>query len=136
MCPACGTRTLTRLIDYDQFCGVAGPAAAVDLIPEISPMMLAARLARADDFDLIDVREPHEAAVARIECAQLIPLDTIPGVLNSLDRSRDIVVLCRSGTRSAYAVRQLQEAGFTRVSSLAGGMLRWSMDMGQDDETG
>ena len=135
MCPACGTRTLTQLVDYDQFCGVAGPAAAVDPIPEISPIMLAARLARDDDFDLIDVREPHEAAVVRIQCARLIPLATIPGVLNSLDRSRDIVVMCGSGKRSADAVRQLQAAGFTRVASLAGGMLRWSIDVGQDERT-
>lgn len=133
MCPACGTRTLTRLIDYDEFCGVAGPATTVDSVPEITPAVLAARLARADDFDLIDVREPHETAIERIDRARLIPLGTLPGALGSLDRTREVVVMCRSGKRSADAARQLTAAGFTRVSSLAGGMLRWNSEMGQDD---
>ena len=132
-CPACGTRTLTQLVDYDEFCGVAGPATAVDAIPEILPAMLAARRARGDDFDLIDVREPHEAAVERIDGARLIPLGTLAGAIDSLDRARDMVVMCRSGKRSADAVRQLQTAGFTRVASLAGGMLRWNVEVGRDE---
>ncbi len=97
---------------------------------EITPTELAARFERGDDFDLIDVREPSEAAVERIEGARLIPLGTLGQSITSLDSSRDIVVHCRSGKRSADAARQLQAAGFTRVSSLAGGILRWNDEVG------
>ncbi len=129
-CPACGTRTITQLIDYDAFCGTASLSTAVaETVHQITPVALAARIARHDDFDLIDVREPHEAAMERIDGARLIPLSTLTAALASLDPSRDIVVHCRSGGRSMAAARQLQTAGFTRVSSLAGGMLRWNEDV-------
>lgn len=131
-CPACGTRTLTHLIDYDEFCGVAGPATAVAAVPEITPATFAARRARGDDIDLIDVREPHEAQLTRIAGSRLIPLGTLPASIGELDRSREMVLVCRSGKRSADAVRLLQAAGFTRVASLAGGMLRWAVEQGRD----
>ncbi|QJR37845.1 molybdopterin-synthase adenylyltransferase MoeB [Gemmatimonas groenlandica] len=129
-CPACGTRTLTQLVDYDEFCGVAGPATATALaaVTEITPAALALRHARGDDFDVIDVREPHEAAQSRIAWSRLIPLGSLPGALETLDRTRDVVVICRSGKRSADAARLLQAAGFSGVTSLAGGMLRWARD--------
>lgn len=131
-CPSCGTRSITQLIDYDAFCGAPGPASApsASSMPEITPTELSARLLRGDDFDLIDVREPHEAAIASIPGSRLIPLGTFPGAIPTLDRSRDIVVMCRSGIRSADAVRQLQAAGFGQVWNLAGGMLRWSTELG------
>ena len=111
----------------DEFCGTpALSAMAAQPVIEITPEMLAARLSRRDDFELIDVREPHETAVDGIPGARLIPLGTIGEVILTLDRTRDIVVYCRSGKRSADAVRQLQAAGFDRVTSLAGGMLQWS----------
>ena len=72
------------------------------------------------------MREPHEATIDRIADARLIPLGTLADLIPTLDASRELVVHCRSGTRSAEAVRQLQAAGFTRVVSLAGGMLRWN----------
>jgi sulfur-carrier protein adenylyltransferase/sulfurtransferase len=91
---------------------------------------LADRLSRAGDtFDLIDVREPGEWAIARIDGARLIPLAQIPSSIRSLDKSRDIVVMCRSGVRSADAIRFMQREGFTRVKNLAGGILRWSADV-------
>ena len=126
-CPACGTRTIRQLIDYDEFCGTP-PLQTIghDAVREITPAELTARRACGDVFDLIDVREPHEAAIDGIERARLIPLGTLRDVIPTLDAVRDIVVYCRSGTRSADAVRQLQAAGFTRVWSLAGGMLRWT----------
>lgn len=125
-CPMCGVRTITQLIDYDQFCGTPSLASASTAVQEITPTALAERLARGDDFDFIDVREPYEAAVSNIPGARLIPLATLGGAIDSLDRSRDIVLMCRSGKRSADAARQLQAAGFSRVMSLAGGILRWS----------
>lgn len=129
-CPACGTRTITQLIDYDEFCGTPALAsAAAGTVREIAPLELAARMAHARDFELIDVREPHETQVDGIAGARLIPLGSLAGAIESLDRSRDIVVMCRSGKRSADAARQLQAVGFTRVASLAGGMLRWIEDV-------
>ncbi|MFL5560668.1 MAG: molybdopterin-synthase adenylyltransferase MoeB [Gemmatimonadaceae bacterium] len=129
-CPACGTRELTELIDYDQFCGVgASDLVATDETDEITPTELAAKLARGDDFDLIDVREPHEWSIARIPGARLIPLGTVGAAIPTLNPGREIVVHCKSGRRSATAVSQLRAAGFTRARNLAGGILRWSDDV-------
>ena len=93
---------------------------------ELTPREVAEKLKRGDDFDLIDVREPHEWAIARIEGARLVPLGTVGDAIPTLNREREIVVHCKGGVRSAKAVRQLQDAGFTRVRNLAGGILRWS----------
>ncbi len=132
-CPACGTHEIKELIDYEEFCGVrqaaADDAAAQSAVPEISPVQLAARIARGDDFDLIDVREPHEWDIARIPGARLIPLATLVTELSTLDSARDIVVHCKVGGRSAKAVQQLQASGFRKVWNLAGGIMRWSDDV-------
>ena len=129
-CPACGTREIRELIDYDQFCGVGGdPLQDPHGIPEITPAELAAKQQRRDDFDLIDVREPHEWAIAKIPGARLVPLGAFTESLSSFDSARDIVVTCKMGGRSAKAVRQLQAAGFKKVWNLAGGILRWSDDV-------
>ncbi len=130
-CPACGTREIRELVDYEEFCGIRQAAAteAGSAVPEIMPRELAGRLRAGDDLMLIDVREPHEWEIARIGGAQLIPLAMLPAALSELDASRDIVVHCKVGSRSAKAVRQLQAAGFTRVWNLAGGIQRWSDDV-------
>jgi molybdopterin/thiamine biosynthesis adenylyltransferase/rhodanese-related sulfurtransferase len=128
-CPACGTREIKALIDYDAFCGVSPTQQDNNLIPEILPAELAARLARGDDFDLIDVREPHEWEIARIDQARLVPLGTLPSQLASLDPEREIVVHCKSGKRSAQALQQLRAAGFRQVWNLAGGIERWSKEV-------
>ena len=130
-CPACGTHEITKLIDYEEFCGVKtsdGGSKMDDVMPEITPTELAVRL-KAGDVDLIDVREPNEWDIARIPGARLIPMGQFPAVIPSLDSSRDIVVQRRSGMRSGKVVRQLQDAGFTNVWNLAGGILRWSDDV-------
>jgi rhodanese-related sulfurtransferase len=82
-----------------------------------------------DALDLIDVREPHEWEVTRIDGARLVPLGTVSELLHTFDRTRDIVVHCKGGVRSAKAVRQLLDAGYTRVWNLSGGILRWSDDV-------
>jgi sulfur-carrier protein adenylyltransferase/sulfurtransferase len=126
-CPACGTHELTALIDYDQFCGVGPTVASTEAdVPEITPLELAAKQGRGEDFDLIDVREPHEWNIGRIAGARLIPLGVLEDAIPTLDPARDIVLQCRSGARSAKAVHQLRAAGFTRVWNLVGGILRWS----------
>ena len=129
-CPACGTREITELIDYDAFCGIeASPAEDSAIVREITPGDLAERLERGDDLILLDVREPGEYAIARIEGARLIPLGTLPDFFGGLDRSRDMIVHCHHGIRSATAIRYLQSQGFTRLWNLAGGIARWSADV-------
>jgi len=131
-CPACGTHEITALIDYEEFCGVPQAVAAAGLdreLPEITPHELLQRRQAGEEVDLIDVREPHEWDIARIPGARLIPLAELTDALPTLDRARDLVVHCRSGVRSAKAVRQLRAAGFHRVWNLAGGILRWSEDV-------
>jgi sulfur-carrier protein adenylyltransferase/sulfurtransferase len=127
-CPACGTREITSLIDYDEYCGNPGEIDMHDDVRDVTPRELAERLDRQDDFELIDVREPYEWQIGRIPGARLIPLGRLAGEMSSLDSTRDIVVYCRSGVRSADATRQLQAAGF-RAANLAGGILRWSDDV-------
>ena len=125
-CRACGTREITTLIDYDAYCGTPMPTRDDDAL-EITPQELAARRAAGADLDLIDVREPHEWAEGRIAGARHIPLGTLAGAIPSIDRSREVVVYCRSGVRSLHAVHQLRAAGIP-ATSLAGGILRWEED--------
>jgi sulfur-carrier protein adenylyltransferase/sulfurtransferase len=127
-CPACGTREIQELIDYDAFCGsVKSPDAEGS--SEITPAELAQRLSRGDAPDIIDVREPYEWQIARIPSARLIPLGTLHREASSLDPSREIVVYCHHGIRSAHAAEQLRAVGFTRVRNLTGGIARWSDDV-------
>jgi adenylyltransferase/sulfurtransferase len=130
-CPACGTRTITELIDYDEFCGVHGAAVqqANDEVVEITPTELAGRLRDGAPLELIDVREPREWEIAHIPGARLVPLGQLAQSMATLDGTREIVVMCRSGGRGATAARQLQAAGFRKVRNLAGGLLRWSDDV-------
>ena len=127
-CPACGTHEIRELIDYDVFCGYQPQNDTADTVPEILPADLALRLERGD-IELIDVREPHEWAIARIPNARLVPLATLPDAFASIAKDRDVIVHCKSGVRSARAVRQLRSAGFRRVWNLAGGIERWSREV-------
>ena len=128
-CPACGTREITQLIDYEQFCGIRGLPDETEGVPAITPAELDQRRSRGDDLDLLDVRETHEWEIGRIEGARLAPLSSFAEALSTIDSARDVVVYCKSGVRSAKAVRQLQAAGYRRVWNLAGGILRWSEEV-------
>jgi adenylyltransferase/sulfurtransferase len=81
----------------------------------------------AGDFQglLIDVREPHEHAMARIDGARLIPLGTLMAQIHSLPADRDIIIHCKMGMRSARACEMLMACGFTRVANLTGGIDAW-----------
>jgi adenylyltransferase/sulfurtransferase len=127
-CPACGTREITELIDYDEFCGTRG-ATEADTGDIITPRELAGSLQRRDDVQLIDVREPGEWDIARLPGARLLPLATLADSLDSIDGEREIVVYCRTGLRGERAARMLRAAGFGRVRNLAGGINRWSEDV-------
>ena len=129
-CPVCGDHpTVKTLIDYEQFCGLkpapgAAPVAST-AVPDVTVEELKARIDRGDDFDILDVREPHEVDIVRIEGTTVIPLGELPNRLAELDRSRDLVVHCKMGGRSAKAVALLREQGFDRAVNLAGGILAW-----------
>lgn len=92
-------------------------------VPEISPTEALARQQRG--ALLIDVREPDEWRAGHIPGSRLIPLSELPQLLGELDRQQEIVLVCRSGNRSAQATLWLQQAGFSRVANLAGGMIAW-----------
>src|SRR5690242_17158504 len=127
-CPVCGKNpTVTKLIDYVQFCGIRGEEApsTVTNIPEITPRDLKSRLDKGDDLYILDVREPHEYDICNLD-GHLIPLGELPQRVHELDSSREIVAHCRSGKRSADAVDFLQKAGFRKIWNLKGGILAWS----------
>jgi len=126
-CPVCGKHpTVTKLIDYQEFCGIRGEEAPVTAnVPEITPEQLKARLGNKDDVFILDVREPHEYQICNLN-GYLIPLGDLPKRVHELDSSREIVAHCRSGVRSAKAVDFLRQAGFKKVKNLAGGILAWS----------
>ncbi len=127
-CPVCGEhRTVTRLIDYNEFCGIRGEETTVPTaqVPEIAPRELKARLDRGDDIFILDVREPHEYQICNLR-GHLIPLGELPRRVHELDSSREIVAHCRSGKRSAEAVEFLRKAGFRKIWNLKGGILAWS----------
>jgi adenylyltransferase/sulfurtransferase len=126
-CPACGKHpTITKLIDYNEFCGIRGEEKPVETgIPEIQVEELKRRLDAGDDLFVLDVREPHEYQICNIG-GHLIPLGDLPKRVSELDSSREIVAHCRSGVRSAKAVGFLQQAGFKKVHNLAGGILAWA----------
>jgi len=130
-CPVCGAHpTVRALIDYEQFCGVR-PAAAPEMEMrtarpgEISALELKARLDGGEDLVIVDVREPQEYQINRIQGSILMPLGDVPKRYGELDPGREIVVQCRSGVRSAKAADFLRSVGFTRVLNLAGGILDW-----------
>jgi adenylyltransferase/sulfurtransferase len=133
-CPVCGDHpTVRELIDYDQFCGVTGPGTVTPqndgisaMTTEITPKDLKAALDRGDELVIVDVREPQEYQIARIDGAVLIPLGEIPHRHGEIDRTLVVVCQCRSGVRSAKAAAYLRSVGFERVLNLTGGILRWS----------
>jgi molybdopterin/thiamine biosynthesis adenylyltransferase/rhodanese-related sulfurtransferase/molybdopterin converting factor small subunit len=128
-CPVCGTHpTVTQLIDYDQFCGIA-PAApepvTVNSATEITAVELKQRLDRGEKIKIVDVREPNEYQINRIPASTLIPLGDVPKRYNELDPDEELVVHCKSGVRSAKAADFLRSVGFKRVLNLKGGILDW-----------
>ena len=127
-CPVCGDRpTVRELIDYEQFCGVA-PAAqtsAPAAVEETTVEELKRRFDADEDTFLLDVREPQEYQICTIPGSTLISLGDLPSRLSELEGRRNIVVHCKSGVRSAKAVKLLREAGFGDAVNLQGGILAW-----------
>jgi len=132
-CPVCGTHpTVTELIDYDQFCGIA-PAATEPAMSttensatETDVRELKRKMDAGDDFFLLDVREPNEFQIGRIPGSTLIPLGEIPRRYQELPKDKEIIVHCKMGGRSAKAAAFLRQQGFKDVKNLKGGILDWS----------
>jgi sulfur-carrier protein adenylyltransferase/sulfurtransferase len=122
-CPVCGDNpTIFSPIDYDQFCG----ARPEESTPVVSVQELKRKMDAHEVFQLIDVREPFEYEIARIDGARLIPLREISERADELERDQQILVHCHSGQRSAQAVQLLQQRGFSNVYNVEGGIDAWS----------
>ncbi|MQC24707.1 MAG: molybdopterin-synthase adenylyltransferase MoeB [Chloroflexi bacterium] len=133
-CVICGQHpTVTTLIDYEQFCGMPahdqGAQQTTGSVPELTVQELKAMLDANRPLRIIDVREPHEWQIVRLEQAKLIPLGDLQAHLSELDSTADHVVLCRSGARSAKAVELLLASGIKRVKNLKGGILAWAREV-------
>jgi len=129
-CPLCGEApTIRELQDYPAFCGTGRSEESAASVEEITARELRRRLDAGEDLTLVDVREPHEWAICRIEGARLVPLGTLPERLHEFDSSRSYVVHCKSGARSARAIQILQKAGFRRLLNLRGGVLAWAREV-------
>jgi adenylyltransferase/sulfurtransferase len=126
-CPACGThRTITKLIDYEEFCGIRGQEEpAGNDVPAITVEDLKKKLDAKADVFVLDVREPHEYQICNLK-GYLIPVGDLPKRVSELDSSREIIAYCRSGVRSAKAVNFLRRSGFKKVYNLTGGILAWA----------
>ena len=136
-CPVCGLHpTVTQLIDYQQFCGIAPEAPAEthegqtmkNGIPQLSVKELKQRIDAGEDVYIIDVREPWEYKIAQIG-GKLIPLKEVPQRLSEIDRDREVVVQCKSGGRSQRIAELLKQQGYPRVVNLAGGILAWASEI-------
>ena len=100
------------------------------MIEEISAANLKARLDAGDDIQLIDVRQPDENAFAKIEGAKLIPLGEVLKRMGEIDSSRETVIHCKMGGRSAKAIELMKQAGFTgELKNLKGGITAWSNEV-------
>jgi sulfur-carrier protein adenylyltransferase/sulfurtransferase len=104
------------------------------LIPQITCTELKQRLDAGDAIVLIDVREQYEWDTGNLEQygARWIPLDEVLDRTDEIDRNADVVLYCRSGSRSAAAVRQLRMLGFERVLNLRGGIQAWADEVDPD----
>ena len=129
-CPVCGEHpSVTELIDYDAFCGVTSHDVEAEQGIEISVRELKAQIERdGRNLVVIDVREPHEWDISRLDFARLIPKGELPEQLNTLDTTKDYVVYCKSGARSLEATQLMKAAGF-RVKNLRGGINAWAREI-------
>lgn len=135
-CPVCGENpTITALIDYEEFCGMPGHdhegEEAVSSW-DIDASELDDRLQGANPPFLLDVREPHELEISALPNAKNIPLGTLAARLSELDTAQEMVVFCKSGSRSMRALELLTSAGFKKVKNLKGGINGWAQQIDMD----
>lgn len=132
-CPVCGENpTVRTLIDYNEFCGIRGEtaSASVDELPCITPRELKERLERGERIVVLDVREPYELDISRLPHPHLhIPMNEVLERVHTLNPADEIVVMCRSGERSAQITRLLRQMGFGKVKNLAGGINGYAQEV-------
>ena len=138
-CAVCGDApTVTALIDYDEFCASGDTTMDTPQQPQaisnITVAELKQRLDDGEDIALIDVREPFEWEIANLAAygARLIPLDEVLDRTDEIEQDRDVVVYCRTGSRSAGAIRQLRARGVERLHNLKGGIRAWAEEIEPD----
>jgi adenylyltransferase/sulfurtransferase len=129
-CKVCGENPeVTELIDYEEFCGIPAhdhDEGSAGELWDITPEDLAAKIKAGKTLRLIDVREPHEQEISQIDNTEMIPLGQVASRLSELDSAEDIVLICKSGTRSTRALEILVSAGFKKVKNLKGGINSWA----------
>jgi molybdopterin/thiamine biosynthesis adenylyltransferase/rhodanese-related sulfurtransferase len=132
-CRVCGTNAVIKeLIDYEEFCGVPGHDVVDDsagAVWDISPLELAGLLKTQTPPLLLDVREPHEQKISNFSGSVNIPLGVLASRLSELDSARDMVLYCKSGSRSTRALELLVSAGFKKVKNLKGGINAWAREV-------
>ena len=132
-CKVCGPEPeITELIDYEAFCGVPGydhEDGSLGAGWDITAFELADRLEKGNQLKLLDVREPHELEISALDGATVIPLGQLASRLSELDSAEEMVIFCKSGTRSARALELLAGAGFRKVKNLRGGINAWARDV-------
>ncbi|MBK8093724.1 MAG: molybdopterin-synthase adenylyltransferase MoeB [Verrucomicrobiaceae bacterium] len=129
-CPVCGQNpSITQPIDYEGFCGIPKVPASTSPEPSMTVHELKQLRDAGDDHFLLDVREPHEQSICRIEGATLIPLGELDNRTAELPKGKRILVHCKSGGRSARAVSRLRELGFENVWNISGGIIAWAREI-------
>ena len=127
-CRVCGPNpTVTRLIDYEEFCGMKRRAKPVEF--DVTALALKASIDGGEHIILVDVREPYEYELCHLEGARLLPLKQLTARMGELDKSEEIVVYCHVGVRSTQAVSLLRRAGFSSVRNLQGGIDAWAREV-------
>src|SRR5438552_17522838 len=134
-CPLCGEHpTITKLIDYEQFCGIpAEPAATAPNPDEVSVQEMKRAMHDAKlGIKVIDVREPDEYEIAHVNGIPLFPLSTLTQRFTELDPNQQYYIHCKSGVRSLRALQFLREQGFKYLKSVKGGIAAWSDEIDHD----
>jgi len=135
-CKVCSDHPeITELIDYEEFCGMPAHDHEEGTAGEkwdITASQLEEKLKNREDIRLIDVREPHEQEISNIEGSELIPMGEVASRMSELDTADEIVLYCKSGTRSTRALEILASAGFRKVKNLKGGINAWARDVEED----
>jgi adenylyltransferase/sulfurtransferase len=137
-CPVCGDEpSVTELIDYELFCGEAAADEPGASCPEIEVTELRRRFDEGEAYQLLDVREEYELGICSLESvgARHIPLAALPLRLDELRVDEPLILMCRSGIRSAQAVAYLRTMGFENAVNLAGGLLAWAERVDPDMPT-
>jgi adenylyltransferase/sulfurtransferase len=129
-CPICGrSPSIHELIDYEQFCGLK-KSDAEEPVETITAVELKARLDKNDPIQIIDTREPHERAIVKFPQAKVIPLGQMVRRIDEFDPGIDAVFICKIGQRSVFAIRALQEAGYSgRLLNLKDGINAWAREV-------